>query len=158
MALDWHSLIASSMRQRLLRLAWLLLSCSTPLLLVFNAGCGPSESDKKFEAMMEASKRQYSSSEVRTAVLPLFSTYYDRTIPNNQLPKEITSLALFAEDPKYILSGPLGTNSDALIFMTGSGFGHWGIVIFRFEDDQRITEWHRKRLIPWTNGIFFYRE
>ena len=118
-------------------------------------GCGPSEWEREFDAMMEASKKQTTAAAVSTAVLPLFSKYSERSIPTKEIPKEILALPLFAGEPKNIEVSPLVENSNILLFTTGSGFGHWGIAVCRHENDQQISEWHRRRLVPWVKGCSF---
>ena len=91
-------------------------------------------------------------------MLPLFSA--DRA-STNALPKELTSLPIFADEPKGIVeSYPLG-NTNILSFVIGSGFGHWGVVVCRSEQEQKQLigdDWFKPRLTPWAEGVYFYSE
>jgi len=141
--------------------AWLAPSLSLIFCWLVVSGCGPSAWEKQFNAAVSTSKSQFSASEVKGAVLPLFSKYKyqdNKEIPTSELPRELTSLAIFAQDPQHITVSWLGNDPNALIFTIGNGFGQWGIVVCRSEHDTTIDDWHRKRLIPWAEGVFFFRE
>ena len=121
-------------------------------------GCGPTVFQKHLYQLRDDTKKQHSATDVRAAVLPLFSA--DRA-STNALPKELTSLPIFSDDPKGIVdSYPLG-NTNVLSFVIGSGFGHWGIVVCRSEREQKQPtgdDWFKPRLTPWAEGVYFYSE
>jgi hypothetical protein len=120
-------------------------------LLFFISGCGKSD----FNRMVESTKSQCKASEVKEAALPLFSSYSYYT--NNPLPARITSLPIFADDTNDIQMLSL-QSTNVFMFITGGGFGHWGIIVSRFNDDRGISQWHRDRMMPWEDGVFFFRD
>ncbi|MCW5555175.1 MAG: hypothetical protein KIS67_23805 [Verrucomicrobiae bacterium] len=137
-------------------------------LVISSFGCG-SEWRKKFDKMVQDTKQQHKAADVQAALAPLFS--YERIVTNhlpdgssiavigditNELPKEVTSLPIFADDPEGITVGHLTTNKSVLILLIGSGFGHWGIVVARPGHESEISPWHRKRLTAWEKGVYFY--
>jgi hypothetical protein len=123
-------------------------------------GCGPSEEESRFRHLEEQAKRQYTPSEIRTAVEPLFVKYAFYTsnrwnppeIASNDIPGEIRSLSLFSDHPET-LSG-WRCSSDALMFQTGGGFGHWGVVVY--SDTNHVV--HDRRYDRWGEGVYFFRE
>src|SRR3990172_9210888 len=129
-------------------------------LLVLGCGCGPSPGWKHFNQKIELTKRQHAASEVRTAVLPLFAMYSygdNRAFPRSELPKELTSLPLFApEGARGMDVGWVMEDPNSLMFTVGSGFGHWGIVVCRDPDDRKVHEVLGGHLVQWGEGIYFY--
>jgi phosphatidylethanolamine-binding protein (PEBP) family uncharacterized protein len=127
--------------------------------LVVLCGCGQSAAEREFQQMIEQTKQRYKASDIKTAVTPLFSKYQQNgKISFSDLPKEITSLPLFVEDPKDIQIWTTRSESDALVFATGGGFGHWGIVVCRLEKDRKVEETMGYRLTSWESGVYFFRE
>jgi len=100
----------------------------------------------------------HKAADIKAAVLPMFSEVLTST---NPLPKAITALPIFSDEPKGIVTGnPLG-NTNTLSFSIGSGFGHWGIVVCRYEkDQQQLTNdaWFKPRLKLWEDGVYFYSD
>jgi hypothetical protein len=127
-------------------------------MLPLTPGCGPSNFQKHLYQLRDETKKQHTASHIKAAVIPMFSE--DRA-STNRLPKDITLLPIFSDDPtNIVVVCPLG-NTNILSFVIGSGFGHWGIVVCRDEKDaQQLLEdaWHRPRLTSWADGVFFYSE
>jgi len=102
--------------------------------------------------------KQHKADDIRAAVLPMFS---EDPASTNPLPRALVSLPIFSDDPTNIVTGyPLG-NTNILAFTIGSGFGHWGIVVCRYEKDaeQLLQDAREKsRLTPWADGIYFYSD
>jgi hypothetical protein len=128
--------------------------CFAGLLLLFS-GCFKSDWEKNYEREVELTKSQCKAPEVKAAALPLFALY-DST-NKIVLPAQITSLPIFAADTNDIQMLSL-QSTNAFMFITGGGFGHWGIIVSRFDNDREISQWHRNRITPWEDGIFFFRE
>jgi len=127
--------------------------------LSIECGCGESSIEKALNKMMAETKSQSSAAEIRAAALPLFSYGSSNAIPISALPREITSLPIFApEGASDMYVGRVRGDSNALMFITGSGFGHWGMVVCQTEDDRKVRADFGKRLIPWEHGVYFYRE
>jgi hypothetical protein len=108
-----------------------------------------------FDRIFDGTKKQAHPAVVRQAALPLFSLA-DTNLTSGNLPKEITSLPLFAGDPHYIQCWHRTTN--ALIFATGGGFGHWGLVICNGNPQPDDTNGLHAFIRPWGDGIFFWEE
>ena len=82
--------------------------------------------------------------------------FFDSTtnLSAHLLPKEITSLPIFM--------GPEGIDvsrdeTNAVMISTGSGFGHWGLLVTR-SGWAPNSEWTRERIISWGDGVYFYSE
>ncbi len=103
--------------------------------------------------MLESTKKQHRAADVRAAALPLLAL---GDIHYGALPTEITSLPIFALSRENIDSWHITTN--ALIFTTGSGFGHWGIVVCRAGSEREATNSLHAVVIPWDDGVFFWKE
>jgi|ERR1035441_2377645 hypothetical protein len=118
-------------------------------LAILISGCKPNDFDQTFGD----TKKRSQSTAVRQAALPLFSLA-DTNFTKSSLPKEITSLPLFAEDTEDIQCWHVTTN--ALIFMTGAGFKHWGLLVCkatpRPEDIKAAGDYREL----WGDGIFFF--
>jgi hypothetical protein len=118
------------------------------------SGCGPSP-----EMLgVEQTRKEVKAADVKTAALPLFSYPVGEDISVTNLPTEITSLPLFenAGAPPHIDCRRVGTNT--LFFATGSGFGHWGLIIHHPEVDPEATKSLHATIIPWEDGLFFWIE
>jgi hypothetical protein len=97
---------------------------------------------------------------IRHAAMPLLSGYkYTNNlagfvVPFDKVPKTIKSMPIFSKDPDLIITWWVATNDDALAFVNGSGFGHWGIVVCQNENSREFDGW--AGYTYWTNGIYFY--
>ena len=120
-----------------------------------------------FEKMVAETKLSFRASDIRAAVRPLFSKYrlsdhkgfnFPMEIPTNEIPKEITSLPIFSEGLEYLSGGSINAHPNVLSFVTGGGFGHWGIVICEEPDPAKYNFHGDKRFILWEDGVYFYRE
>ncbi len=105
--------------------------------------------------MIDKTKKQAEPAVVKKAALPLFSLA-DTNLTSSSLPKEITSLPLFAGDPKDI--GCWHNTTNSLIFMTGGGFGHWGLIICRGQPQLEDTQTLHAVVWPLSDGVFVWRE
>ena len=121
-------------------------------ILVCSLGCG-SGWHGEFSKMMENTKRQHKASDVQAALAPFFS---GQRMLTNQLPQEITSLPIFADDPTNIEISQTLDSTNVLMLHIGGGFGHWGLIVARQGHDQEISKWCRERLTPWEDGVYFY--
>ena len=131
------------------------------VLLVMIEGCKPSSAENEFNQRVAQSKVQHTAVEIRGATIPLFNKFVygdNQPILNNELPKEITTLPLFPEGPESVSAYWLVSDSNALMFVAGGGFGHWGIVVSRVDGDRQVVKLLGYRVTPWTNGVFFYSE
>jgi hypothetical protein len=118
------------------------------------------------DKLIKETLAQSDPAQVRAAVLPLFAKYHDKTdmngygqiIPDSDIPKEVKSLpllqSLITNAPQYILDGWANTNRSALLFATGGGFGHWGIVVCLEENDREFD--NVKSYKYWKDGIYIY--
>jgi hypothetical protein len=120
--------------------------------LILISGCSK---PRDFDQIFDSTKKQVQSAVVRQAALPLFSLA-DTNLTSNSLPKEITSLPLFAAAPRDIQCWHLTTN--ALIFMTGGGFGHWGLVVCQGDPRPEDTKALHAFVTPWSDGILFFEQ
>jgi hypothetical protein len=125
-------------------------------------GCGPPPAEIVFRAMMKQTKETYSASQIVSAVMPLFSTNGVRRLDKtNKIPQEIAKLPLFAKEGSYIDTSLVGNKRGeprGIAFITGSGFGHWGIVICPFDDSQEVVRTLHGKVVPWDDGVFFFLE
>jgi len=137
---------------------------------VLVVGCGPSREELEFHAEIAKTMKEYRISEIKAAAIPLFAKYKyteygytngnDKLIPYDEIPKVISSLPFFVsgEPTNYIIASALDTNT--IIFMTGSGFGHWGIIVCKDEQNKRVVKAAKRdgdELTLWGNGVYFYR-
>jgi len=127
-----------------------------PLLVVMLecVGCGPSEFQKDFQQWQVDTKTEHKAADVQIALSPFFAENGTLT---NRLPDRITSLPIFAEDPTGV-EVARSDCADGLLLLIGSGFGHWGLLVVRPEDEDDICGWHRARATPWADGVYFFRE
>src|SRR5262245_32266383 len=95
---------------------WLL--CGPALLTLLLCGC-----HSYVDPLIDKTKSQAKAADIKAAALPLFAL---TNVSATNLPKQITSLPLFNNDPD-IQSWFMQTN--ILVLSTGGGFGHWGLVI-----------------------------
>ena len=117
--------------------------------VILISGCGPTEFDK----MVAKTKQQAQPATVRQAALPLFSL---TEIKSSGLPKEIVSLPLFDGDWQDMECSHLTTN--ALMVMTGGGFGHWGLIICKDKPQTDDTNGLHAIVTPWSDGVFFWQQ
>lgn len=126
-------------------------------------GCGPSSEDEEFRQMTDSTRNKYNPSDVRKVALPLFFEYKNHTnsvgdsiILLSDIPQEIKNLPLFSKNPNIVSAWSSMTDSNLLVFETGSGFGHWGIAICRDQNDVHLLKFPRN-YTTWGDGIYFYR-
>jgi hypothetical protein len=132
---------------------WMTVASLVVLLFVM-FGCGPSGFQKHLYQLRVDTKKQHKVADVQAALVPFFS---DQRMLTNQLPKEITSLPIFADDPTNI-EVCTTESTNVLLFYIGGGFGHWGLIVARPGHDREISSWHRDRATPWEDGEYFYSE
>jgi|SRR5579859_1639887 len=116
------------------------------------------------EKFIHATRQSANADSIRKAVAPLFDKYHyddhsqhDTDVPLKAIPEEIKSLPLFTFLPKgeaFVLASWEGTNSNALLFYSGSGFGHWGMAVCKDENDRQLDNTHGYTY--WKMGIYFY--
>jgi hypothetical protein len=78
-------------------------------------------------------------------------------VPFEEIPAEIKLLPLFSQIPQnqlYIVTVWADTNSNALLFVAGSGFGHWGIAVCRNDNGREFDK--APSYTYWMKGIHFY--
>jgi hypothetical protein len=105
--------------------------------------------------MIDQTMKEAKPAMVKKAALPLF-WLADTNFTSNNLPKEITSLPLFSGDPQNIQCWHQTTN--ALIFYTGGGFGHWGLVICQGKPQLEDTQTLHAVVTPLGDGVFIWEE
>ena len=133
---------------------WFVIAASLVVVASIGVGCGPSDFQKHLYQLRDDTKKQHKAADVQAALVPFFS---DKGFLTNRLPKEITSLPIFADGPTNI--AVCGTaSSNVLILFIGGGFGHWGLIVARPGHDREISRWHRARVTPWEDGVYFYSE
>jgi hypothetical protein len=133
-------------------------------IIVFVVGCGHSDTQLKILEMCKETTQKYNPADIRKSVLPLFVKYkhpYEnggQVVPIDEIPNVIKSLPFYSGDTNWIETSWVGTDGQGLMFVTGSGDGHWGIIVCKNESDLRIGVGSRYGTTPWTNGIYFYSE
>ena len=75
----------------------------------------------------------------------------------NPLPKEVTSLPIFADDPTDVHLGKSDC-ANGLLLTIGGGFGHWGLLVVQPGHDKELCSWHRARVTLWEDGVYFFRD
>lgn len=141
---------------RAILLCSVIIVCGVMLVLIASSYFQP------HRASLKCTKEYYRSSDIRNAVMPLFSKYkyptngyYGETIiPINEVPKEIKLLPLFAKDPEHINVWWPDKNDDAFLFATGGGLGHWGILVCKNEDDRQFDK--EPGYTYWEKGVYLY--
>jgi len=108
--------------------------------------------------MVSATKRQHKASDVRAAALPLLAT--NTGSDEMQVPTAISSLPLFAQNTNVIYTWSVSdaAGNRGMAFVTGSGFGHWGIVVCPFEGGERAAKTLRGTVTPWEDEVYFWFE
>ena len=110
--------------------------------------------------MVKSSMEKGNPSTIRKEVLAMLSnTNLNTDDLEKHLPKDISSLAVFSEDGSDIMVSALANKNgspDGLDFMTGSGFGHWGIVVFPYGNGDTIAKELHGKTIPWKDGVYFW--
>jgi len=141
---------------------WLRCCFAAFLALLMGSGCRNSPADIEFAKMVSETKANFSASRVRDAVLPLLSTNpTNRTDKSNQVPRQVAELPFFVQQTNDVAVWAVGSPSGerrGLAFVTGSGFGHWGIVVCPFENGTETARTLHGKVIPWEDGVFFFRE
>jgi hypothetical protein len=123
----------------------------------FGTGCGPPPAEKDFLKMVDQTKHAYKAADIRAAALPLLA----RKDGNAEIPKLISALPLFALNGSEISVGIVGDERDggpAIDFTTGSGFGHWGIIVCQSKESDRAARRLNGKIFPWEDGVYFYLE
>ena len=129
---------------------------------IVSVGCGPTQADLDFQRRVTNTKNKFHVSDIRSVVQPLYRKYNhphspQDDIPPAEVPKLIYSLPIFSgAAPGDILAFALDTNQ--LMFMMGSGFGHRGIIICDDKTTKELITVDRSRIMLWADGVFFYRE
>lgn len=132
------------------------------LLIVSLSGC-----DQPQDKLIKETLSKSDPAQVRAAVLPLFTKYQNidadtngsgQLIPESDIPNALKSLPIFdslsINDPQYIINSWANDSRTALIFATGGGFGHWGIVVCHDENDREFDNISRDKY--WKDGIYIY--
>ncbi len=132
-------------------------------ILVFAvSGCGPASSDVDFMKLVKETKAQNKTAQIKAAVLPLLATNeLDRSHDSIKVPKVVADLPIFRGEAALITVWGVGNKKReerGLAFVTGSGFGHWGIVVCPYEDGEEAARTLRGKVIPWDNDVFFFKE
>jgi tRNA-binding EMAP/Myf-like protein len=133
------------------------------VIIFFIVGCGHSDEYVKFHKMCKDIPKKYNSDDIRKAVLPLFVEYKRHPllaggsgILDSDVPKEIKSLPFFP-DAHWIDTSWIDNTNEGLMFVTGGGFGHFGIIVYQ-NKNHRDGNGPSYETVPWTNGIYFYNE
>lgn len=123
------------------------------------AGCGPNSDGLRIRAGINATQRQVRVADVRAAASGLFDEHMhpNQTIPTDQIPMAIASLPVFLGAPRTDIDGSVCDQGE-LFFMTGSGFGHWGILICRDKTVDMPKQFPKGKLTWWGDGVFFFSE
>jgi hypothetical protein len=61
---------------------------------------------------------------------------------------------MFPKGEVVIMTVWVGANRDALLFVTGSGFGHWGLLVCKDPKDRQFGK--KSAYSYWQDGIYFY--
>ena len=92
---------------------------------------------RQISKMCKDIPKKYNSDDIRKAVLPLVVEYKKHpllgggdVILDSDIPKEIKSLPLFS-DAHWFDTCWAGTNEEGLMFLTGGGDTHWGIIVYQ---------------------------
>jgi hypothetical protein len=135
------------------------------LILFLGCGCGPSPADTEFMKMVSKTREGYSASKIRAAALPLIVNSQTNApshhSTSSRIPREIAELPMFAAEGSEIAVWAVGNTGDkprGLAFVTGSGFGHWGIVVCAFENGEQAAKSLHGKVILWGDGVFFYKD
>jgi hypothetical protein len=115
---------------------------------------GKSMNDR-VEQRLVKTKEQIQLDAVKQAAMPLFSLA-GTNLTSKSLPKEITSLPVFADNPEGVDCWHVTTNS--LIFSAGGGFGHWGLIICQGKPQIEDTQDIHAVVTPLGDGVFIWRE
>jgi hypothetical protein len=134
----------------------ILVFCFASMALIL-LGC-----DSPHQKSFKATKEYAHAEDIRKVVLPLFSKYHyealsQEAIPEKEIPEKIRSLPVFTtlpKDERFFLTAWGGTNNDALIIVVGGGFGHWGMVVCKDENDREFDK--DSDYEYWEKGIYFY--
>lgn len=107
--------------------------------------------------MVAASKRQHQASQIKAAVLPLLT---NSAAAKPSIPTEVRSLPLFAQDGSSIDTWAVSDaqGNRGLAFVTGSGFGHWGVVVCLSQDAEKAAKTLHGTIMPWEDGVYFWIE
>ena len=140
------------------------------LFSVIVSGCGSSEFDRKFLQQVEDTKKQSTASDIKRIAINYFSQT-NKLLPNLNytgfhyaapIPTEITSLAIFSEDPPEDVM-PISyqqTGTDVVGFDVGGGFAHQGIFICpaNSPSEQEFLKKFVGTMIPWEDGVYFWAD
>jgi hypothetical protein len=123
-------------------------------LLAVLTGCGPPPAVQEFNQMVSATKDRHKASVIKAAVIPLLAA---NASTNVTVPAEVRSLPLFAQPGSTIDTWSVG-DPRGVAFVTGSGFGHWGVVVCPFKDGERAARTLHGTITPWEDGVYFWIE
>ncbi len=130
-----------------------MLAAVTLTLLLAVLGCGHSTVDREMEPLMQDTKRQCKPASVQEALAPFFSAEEPW---KRGLPRQIVQLPIFSDDTNNITIGLASKN--VMMLMVGGGPGHWGLLVVRPGHEAEVSAWHRERIRPWGDGVYFYNE
>ena len=119
------------------------------------SGCRQSPADADFLTLVERTKQDYQSEDVRKAALPILLA--TNRGANLTAPDMIRSMPLFVGQDSEVAIWE-SRDGAALAFTTGGGFGHWGIIACVSEGNPEPAKSFHGTTIPWGNGIFFYKD
>jgi hypothetical protein len=129
--------------------------------LIFGSGCNETSEMKAYELKVKMTKVEVKSSEVASAVHSLLTNYKaGGDIPDSKLPPLITRLPVFSYGTNDVTAIWNGECTNALMFVTGGGFGHWGVVVCPTNDPQRqrMVSRYGRKLEAWGDGVYFYHD
>lgn len=138
---------------------YLLLTAVLSVGLSGSIGCRPNSDGLRIQSGIHATERQVQVDQVRAAAFPIFEKHLhpNQSIPSGDIPAIIASLPVFLGTPRTNIDGFVCDHGE-LMFMTGGGFGHWGIVISSNMSDVKPEEFDKNKLTIWSNGVFFFSE
>jgi hypothetical protein len=125
------------------------------LALVFCTGC-KRPADYRMERFAETARQTVNPTELETwAAMVISNTPPERrftSLPTNGVPKGVRDLMTNYGTLKVMVGGP--SNDVVLVYMRGSGFGHWGFAA----GGPTYTCGFGHTQSYWTNGIWFWTE
>lgn len=128
---------------------------------LMGSGCSKTHEMKQYELNVKMTKDGVKSSEIASAVHSLLKKYPSGVdIPDSEIPSSITGLPVFSHHTNDVTAIWNGECTNAVMFVTGGGFGHWGIVVCPTNDpqQQRMVFRYGRKLEAWGGGIYFYHD
>jgi hypothetical protein len=118
--------------------------------------------EKEFIKLMEETKKKSDSSKIRAAVASLVQSNVVSPVSGERaVPTEVSELPLFAQDGvRFMTSDITGPSGElrGILFLTWSGFGHWGLIVCPSGHDPKLVNHLHGRIVPWENGVSFFLE